>query len=205
MTNGVIDPINCATAGVDPVVTVFWGGWERQVLEDLGGQEADHGEPNNHSLVIRVDFEDASFLFTGDLEDDAIRDMLRLHQSNPDAFDVDVYHVGHHGSLNGTTDPLVEAMTPEIAILSAGNRTDTGLSTARDHGHPRVLALQALAAAPGGVSGTRAPQTFWAYQNQDVDPVPFVVDRAIYGTAWDGDLVLRATAAGAYSFVPPPN
>jgi beta-lactamase superfamily II metal-dependent hydrolase len=202
MTNGVIDPIDCSAQGIDPIITLYWGGWERQAVQQLGGEGRERSNPNNQSLVIRIDFGEASLLFTGDLEESAIQDLLLLHQANPSAFDVDLYHVGHHGSHNATTNPLLEAMTPEIAIISAGNRTDRSPSSAWDHGHPRVSALAMMQDAPGIVSGVRAPQTFWAFENQETDPVPAAIGRAIYGTAWEGDLVLGATSAGVFALSP---
>ena len=202
MTNGVVDPIDCSAQGVNPIITLYWGGWERQAVQQLGGQGRERSNPNNQSLVIRIDFGEASFLFTGDLEESAIHDLVLLHQANPSAFDVDLYHVGHHGSPNATTDALLEAMTPEIAVISAGNRTDRSPSSAWDHGHPRMETLALMQNPPGVVSGTRAPQTFWAFENQETDPVSTPIGRAIYGTAWEGDLVLSATSTGAFALSP---
>lgn len=202
VTNAVIDPIDCSNEGVDPVITVFWGSWERDAIRELGGEGRGRSNPNNHSLVIRVDFGQASFLFTGDLEEPAIDDLLTLHQTNLDAFDVDIYQVGHHGSANATTDALMEVMTPEIAVISMGDPADRGPSSAHGHGHPRVDALRIMQEEPGIVSRRRnPPQQFAAFENEETEPVSVVIDRAIYGTGWEGDLVLRASAQGEFEFV----
>lgn len=125
LANAVIDPIPrpahageglCEAGAVNPDIRVLWGGWTRDVVRELGGRGAYHSKPNNHSLVIRIDFGEASFLFTGDLEIPAIGDMLEIYPDDG-VFDVDVYHVGHHGAENATTADLLAAMTPEIAII----------------------------------------------------------------------------------------
>ena len=200
VTNAVIDPIECE--GVNPEFTLYWGSWESADIQALGGRGTAHNNPNNHSLVIRVDFGAASFLFTGDLEQTAIEDMLLLHQGNLAAFDVDVYVVGHHGSPNATTLPFLEAMTPEIAIVSAGDPAEEGTSTARDHGHPRISALDMMQQGPGAVSRMRASAvTAPAFAAEDRDAVDYVVDHAIYSTGWEGDLVLRATTSGEFELM----
>ena len=90
ITNGAIDPIVCP--GIDPVITAFWGG-----ANELIPTSNDYDNPNNHSVVVRVDFGRASFLFTGDLEDRGERDMREKYALNLGMFDVDVYQVSHHG------------------------------------------------------------------------------------------------------------
>jgi hypothetical protein len=35
--------------------------------------------------------------------------------------DADVYEVGHHGSYNGTTKALLDAITPKIALIGMGS------------------------------------------------------------------------------------
>lgn len=206
--NDTIDPIDCSDEfGVDPVITLHWGSFDRDTIRALGGVGAGAGNPNNHSLVIRVDFRDASFLFTGDLMTPGIRDLVRLHQSRPEALDVDIYHVGHHGADNGTTDPLLQAMSPKMAIISMGLPGERGGSTAHDHGHPRRSAIEMMQTLPGIVSEMRDdPRMLEAFDRQGVTPRTIRVERAIYGTGWRGrDLVLRATTEGEYEFVDPPD
>lgn len=73
----------------------------------------------NHSLVIRVAFGEASFLFTGDLETRAIETLVEYYEGSG-LLDVDVYQVGHHGSYNGTSDEIMRAIVrPEIAVIAA--------------------------------------------------------------------------------------
>lgn len=63
LTDEVIDPIRCDD--IDPTITVQWG----QVPEKPPGwSREDFKSEHNHSLVVRVDFGESSFLVTGDLE-----------------------------------------------------------------------------------------------------------------------------------------
>src|SRR5262245_50432866 len=63
ITGGVMDPFDCA--GVDPKFGAIWGRTMDQPVHWTFGEFL---KPNNHSVVLRVDFGDASFLFLGDLE-----------------------------------------------------------------------------------------------------------------------------------------
>ena len=71
---------------------------------------------NDSSLVIRMDFGENSFLFTGDAEFGAEGDMIY------DEEDIDVgwLKVGHHGSKSSTSDKFLELTSPEYAIISVG-------------------------------------------------------------------------------------
>ena len=44
---------------------------------------------------------------------------------------MDVYQVSHYGAENGTTAELLEALTPQIAVISVG-RADSGADDQRN-------------------------------------------------------------------------
>lgn len=90
-----IDPVDCS--GTDPEITLLSADLE----SDPGWGVSDFRDKNNHSLVIRVDFGEASFLFTGDLEEKAIETLVDFYQDTP-MLDADVYQVGHHPSHTHT-------------------------------------------------------------------------------------------------------
>jgi beta-lactamase superfamily II metal-dependent hydrolase len=58
----------------------------------------------------------------------------------PDAGDVDVLHVGHHGSTTSTNQTLVNTLKPEHAVISCGD--------GNTYGHPTQTILDRLTAAP---------------------------------------------------------
>ena len=90
-----------------------------------------HEDMNDNSIVCRLDFGEASFLFTGDCGTDALR-QLQEQGSN---LEVDILKLGHHGS-NTSTDSVVLRMTdPKAAIISCGAENDYG------HPHRDVTSL----------------------------------------------------------------
>ncbi|MFL0357603.1 ComEC/Rec2 family competence protein [Erythrobacter sp. GH1-10] len=187
VTNSVIDPLECEN--VDPVITAFWGS-----QDSFSG---DYRNPNNHSLVIRVDFGEASFLFTGDLEDAGEADLREEFSGNLEVFDVDVYQVSHHGADRDTSQELLEIMTPRIAVISMGRHEARVRGTAWDHGHPRSQVVELLAAS---VTDSRDQSgQFHVFENQETEPVTVEVEKAIYATGWEGTLKIAATSSGTYS------
>src|SRR5262249_2568590 len=115
LTDPAIDPINCPT--IDPQIHLLQG----HILTNPGWSAGAFEEQNNHSLVTRVDFNGASLLFMGDLEEDGIQRLLNFCTGPSRAIlDTDVLQVGHHGSNNATTQALLDAVTPNVAVINVG-------------------------------------------------------------------------------------
>ncbi|MBN1348815.1 DNA internalization-related competence protein ComEC/Rec2 [candidate division KSB1 bacterium] len=77
---------------------------------------------NNNSLVMRILYGQTSFLFTGDIEAEAesyLKSFGQLLKS-------EVLKVPHHGSASSSTIEFLRCVSPEYAIVSAGefNRFD---------------------------------------------------------------------------------
>jgi competence protein ComEC len=194
LTSNRISPIACGENS--PTFRVLWGS------ERAGHGWEDNG--NNHSLAIRVEFGASSFLFIGDLEQDAQPEFVRSYARHPTILDVDVYMVGHHGSRNGTTRQLMQAMSPQIAVMGAGDpsRDESGF-TAHDFGHPNLATITLLEDPQVGVAKTRTavslpvgtrgrnPKT-----GAEAEFEYRTIRQAIYSTGWDGDVVITASAGG---------
>lgn len=86
---------------------------------------------NNASVVIKADYGDSSFLFTGDAEKEAEQSIL---QSGAD-IDVDVLKMGHHGSSTSSSKAFFDKVSPELCLISCGEDNKYG------HPHRETLAL----------------------------------------------------------------
>lgn len=98
------------------------------------GPVGTYSDSNNGSLVLRVDFGETSFLFTGDMEQKAEADLL---DSGADVR-ADVLKVGHHGSPTSSSQAFLGAVAPSIAVISVGEDND--------YGHPNADVLSRLEA-----------------------------------------------------------
>ena len=74
----------------------------------------DTSDLNNTSIVLRLDYGEVSFLFTGDATDKTEEKILNKN------IDVDVLKVGHHGSRYSSTQDFLKKVNPDYAIISVG-------------------------------------------------------------------------------------
>ena len=88
--------------------------------------------PNNASIVVRLTYGNKRFLFTGDAEIESWKNMLA---SEKDKLRADVLKSAHHGSSNGTTKEILEAVNPSIYAISCAVGNDY------HHPHPKVVDL----------------------------------------------------------------
>ena len=192
LTDGAIDPLACADC--DPRIVVL----SSSLAGNPGWSHHDFDNHNNHSLVIRVDFGEASFLFTGDLEEQAIETLvLWYEQGDSDALDVDVYQVGHHASANGTTANLMEAMSPSHAVISCGassfGRGSGSNFTTFAYGHPRRSIVEMLERE---IPGRRSTALMVDVADGARNFTRMRVSKRVYATAWDGTVRVRADLDG---------
>lgn len=87
---------------------------------------------NNYSVGIKLTYEENSFVFTGDAEIESEYEMLE----NGINLDADVLKLGHHGSSTSNSESFLDAVTPSIAIVSAG--------IDNQYGHPHVEILESI-------------------------------------------------------------
>lgn len=94
------------------------------VITVLGPVKDGYEDTNDESLVLRVQYGDVRFLFTGDMEMIAETDLL---DSGADV-KADVLKVGHHGSYSSTSYRFLREVAPTYAVIPVG--------AANDYGHP---------------------------------------------------------------------
>jgi competence protein ComEC len=102
-------------------------------LEVLNPDRTLPGEnTNNSSIVVRVTYGNKRFLFTGDAEVEAWKQMI---DSQGDRLRADVLKAAHHGSSNGTTEEVLDVVQPSFLTISCAVGNDY------HHPHPRVVDL----------------------------------------------------------------
>lgn len=94
--------------------------------------------PNNASIVVRMTYGAMRFLFTGDAEyAESARTSAweQMIETERDKLQADLLKAAHHGSSNGTTQDVLDAVRPSIVTIScaAGNEYH--------HPHPKVMRM----------------------------------------------------------------
>ena len=109
------DPYDCdgRQQGMFPDIRMIWGdarpnryNWAPKAYRD----------ENNHSVSLMVTWGGTKALFTGDLERDGLKALLK----NQSALlrDVDLYQISHHGFRSGTAAGFLEHINPKVAVIS---------------------------------------------------------------------------------------
>ena len=96
------------------------------------GPLEDYDNLNDDSLVIRLEYGDTSFLFTGDMTSKAEKDLIN------DGADLrcDVLKVGHHGSSGSSCYQFLYEAQPGIGVISC--------EKGNSYGHPHEETLSRL-------------------------------------------------------------
>ena len=88
---------------------------------------------NNNSLVCKLNYKKFSMLFTGDIEEIAEEEILKIYK---DELKSDILKVAHHGSKTSTSKDFLEIVSPQIALIGVGENNKFG--------HPNNVVLDRL-------------------------------------------------------------
>ncbi|MBI4857662.1 MAG: MBL fold metallo-hydrolase [Acetobacterium woodii] len=111
-----------------PGTTLTFGG---STINFLGPLSV-HEDVNDDSIVMKVTHGNHRFLFTGDMEATAEKELLAQNLD----LSADVLKVGHHGSYSSTGYVFLRAVNPRYAVISCGVNND--------YGHPHEETLSRL-------------------------------------------------------------
>lgn len=92
----------------------------------------DESDLNDTSIVLKVTYQNVSFLLTGDAST-KVEEKL-----NPADLESTVLKVGHHGSSTATNEKFLNTVNPKYAIISVGENNQ--------YEHPHTIVLNTLAA-----------------------------------------------------------
>lgn len=105
-----------------------FGGMHVRVLAPI--KDAEHRRANDDCLALKLVFQHNTALLEGDAEKNTERQIVREHPA------AQLLKVGHHGSATSTSDELLTAVSPRLALISVGRNNS--------YGHPRYEVLNRL-------------------------------------------------------------
>lgn len=103
---------------------------------EILGPVQEYDDTNDTSIVLRIDYGETSFLFTGDMETGAEKDLLESGAN----VRATVLKAGHHGSDTSTGYQFLREVSPQYTVISVGegnkygHPSDEVLSRFRDAG-----------------------------------------------------------------------
>lgn len=100
------------------------------------------GAANEESISMKLTYGDIQFVFTGDA---GVKEEQQMIDSGTD-LQAEILHLGHHGSNTSTSSAFLDAVSPEVAIYSAG--------ADNSYGHPHAEVLAAVENSGAEVYGT---------------------------------------------------
>lgn len=101
-------------------------------------------DPNEGSIVMKLELEGTSVLFTGDAGE--ISEFKILKEINNDFLKSDVLKVGHHGSKNSSNKEFLSKISPRYFLISCGNNNR--------YGHPHRESIERIKAQGGKILRT---------------------------------------------------
>lgn len=78
---------------------------------------------NNNSIVAKLIYENTSILFTGDIEAEAEKDLVKKYGYRLKA---DILKAAHHGSKTSSTQEFVDNVNPSVVLIGVGRNNKFG-------------------------------------------------------------------------------
>lgn len=110
------------------------------VLHPLAASELRFDKVNNESVVLSLSYEGTRMLFVGDAEVEAEEHMIT---SGLD-LDADILKLGHHGATTSSSPAFLAAVSPELALYSAGVNNDLGFPEPETIAKLQAMGVQIL-------------------------------------------------------------
>ena len=92
--------------------------------------------PNDESCVIMLNYEEFQMLFTGDIGMEEDKELIEYYNKKYANEDLEILKVAHHGSKFSTSEKLLDELSPNVAVISAGDKNT--------YGHPNTELIRRL-------------------------------------------------------------
>ncbi len=106
---------------------IFWQ-YDQAVLRCMNSHWNDYDDPNDQSVVLKIEYNSASVMLTGDTSFKPWKEKILTNYSD-DKIKSDILLASHHGSLSFFDDPSdkkyyytahIKAIKPQMTIISVG-------------------------------------------------------------------------------------
>lgn len=91
-------------------------------IRNLNKYVNEESTDNESSAVFLFELNDISYLVMGDAPIEVEKEIIDANIN----IDIDVLRIGHHGSKTSTSEELIHATTPEVAVISVGANNKYG-------------------------------------------------------------------------------
>ncbi len=118
---------NLKITAAKPGMKIDAGAGELEIISPV----KDYKDMNNYSAAAILTHGDNSFLFTGDIEKKAEKDILKEGSLK----DIDVLKVPHHGSSSSCSDDFLDTVQPDYAVIMCDGKS---------YGHPHEETVNKL-------------------------------------------------------------
>ena len=150
--------------------------------------------PNNNSVVIRLTYDQETFLFTGDAETEEEALLLQDPGTKP-LIAANVLKAGHHGSNTSSSQAFLDAIHPKQVVVSAGLK-DVG--TNKGYKHPRAETIRRFLQYTAD-NGTQQQRMIDAFDTAKNEWTTVQINKGIYDTALDGTVVLLSDGQNTWN------
>ena len=98
------------------------GGVLMKFLGPISKYKGTKSDENNSSIVLKITYQNVSFIFPGDIELEAENDLIGWRGELKST----VLKIAHHGSKTSTLSPFLDRVSPDIAVISSGRGNTFG-------------------------------------------------------------------------------
>lgn len=107
-------------------------------FQDNPASSGSNSDPNAHSLVVEVCYQDFSMLLTGDIGAEQEKTLVGRLQKQYQGKNrpLSILKAAHHGSAGSSSEEFLEAVRPQFTVLSYG--------AGNSYGHPAREAIERL-------------------------------------------------------------